>query len=137
MDLKVLHFTVFGAPISINKLYYNRGRRGRILSEEGKKFKRDVGYIALEAMRKRCIEKTSEPISIYIQFFFPTRRGDVDNCVKALLDGLSRVVWNDDSQVADNTSGNYGNGYRFRQITEKHKDKENPRTEITIRFYES
>ncbi len=136
MDLKSFKFTVFGAPISVNALYYNRGRRGRVLTDEGRRFKHVVSIIAREAMATVNAETTSEPVSIYIQFYFKTRAGDVDNCVKALLDGLKGVVWNDDKQVGDNTSGNYGDGFRFRCVTEKWKDAKNPRTEVSVRFFD-
>src|SRR6056297_2121517 len=30
-----------------------------------------------------------------------TQRPDLDNCVKAILDGLNRIAWGDDGQVAE------------------------------------
>lgn len=51
----------------------------------------------------------------------PTSRnfGDVDNHLKALLDGLNKIVFEDDSQIC-------------KCLVEKFKDKANPRTEIEL-----
>lgn len=52
----------------------------------------------------------------------PTARnfGDVDNFLKALFDGLNKIVFDDDSQIV-------------RCVVEKFRDKANPRVEIEIR----
>jgi crossover junction endodeoxyribonuclease RusA len=54
-------------------------------------------------------------------FFLPSRlRKDVDNCAKAVLDGLNGVAWADDNQVTD-------------LVIRKRCDTKAPRTEVTIR----
>lgn len=51
----------------------------------------------------------------------PTSRnfGDVDNHLKALFDGLNGICFGDDAQIT-------------RCVVEKHLDKVNPRTEVTV-----
>lgn len=59
--------------------------------------------------------------AVTVGLYFPDRRRrDVDNCVKALLDGLNGVVWADDAEVTQ------------LRIT-KHLDPHNPRTEVVVR----
>lgn len=133
MDFNSFSFTVTGSPISVNKLYYNRGRRARILSDTGKRFKFSVEHFAKSAMKNDKIIET--PVTVFVRFFFKTRAGDVDNCLKAVLDALTGVVWKDDRQVADNgEKGRHGSGIRFRLVAEKWKDAKNPRTEIEIHY---
>ena len=136
MEFNSFSFTVTGSPISINKLYYNRGRRARILSDTGKRFKFFVGHVANSAKRGAGIRDIIEtPVTVYIQFYFKTRAGDADNCVKAILDALTGVIWKDDKQVADNGErGVTDTGTRFRLVAEKWKDAKNPRTKVTIHY---
>ncbi len=58
-------------------------------------------------------------VRIVADLFFPDLRGDLDNRVKQLLDGMQTTVLSNDSQVWD-----------LRLI--RHTDKENPRVEVTI-----
>lgn len=37
----------------------------------------------------------------------PTKKPDVDNIAKIILDGLNRIAWDDDTQVVDLTIGKY------------------------------
>lgn len=41
----------------------------------------------------------SDPLSVTLHFFYGGGRADLDNLVKAVLDALNRVVWEDDVQV--------------------------------------
>jgi Holliday junction resolvase RusA-like endonuclease len=51
--------------------------------------------------------------------FRPARRGDLDNTLKSILDSLTGIAWDDDSQV--------------RCIyAERREDKVNPRVEVEI-----
>ncbi len=135
MDYRMnLSFTIQGAPISINALYYNWGRRARILSNEGGEFKRKVRFLALEAMNRKKIRVLTVPVSITIRYYFQTRRGDVDNCTKAILDALEGVIYKNDSQVGDNSIPNEF-CYEYGLHCFKFKDKARPRTEVSIEWY--
>lgn len=59
-------------------------------------------------------------IEIHVGLYFGTkRRADIDNYHKLSFDSLSKIVWEDDSQIQKMT-------------VEKFYDKNNPRIEITI-----
>lgn len=90
-------------------------RRGRMYTpEETIAFERTVGQIALQHFPAPM----DGPVRVTIRATFRpakswskkktaehlnkphTQRPDVDNCAKAILDGLNRIAWADDSQIA-------------------------------------
>lgn len=68
-----------------------------------KVFEEKVAWEARAAMRK-CLG-TAKPleggICVTIGFNLVDQRGDIDNYVKAILDGMNKVVYNDDRQVTE------------------------------------
>ena len=63
---------------------------------------------------------TTEPVAVTIRLYFGNRRRrDLDNGIKAILDGLNGIAWADDAQVV-------------RLLAEKHVDPMNPRAEVEI-----
>lgn len=63
---------------------------------------------------------TLSPVKTMTTFFFPdARRRDIDNYKKALYDALSGIIWQDDSQIWDETT---------RKVISRH----NPRIEIEV-----
>ena len=65
-------------------------------------------------------EPTKEPIQVIIRLYFGTKRKqDIDNYNKILLDSLTGIVWEDDSQIQE-------------MVIAKDYDKKNPRIEIEI-----
>lgn len=89
-------------PPSINK-YYGRTRFGQTyIKSEGKQFRADVaaeifgaGWIKTQSMKG--------PLRVSIGLFEPdTRRRDIDNVLKALLDAMQACgIFIDDSQIRD------------------------------------
>lgn len=63
-------------------------------------------------------------VSIHADCFFPNARGDLDNRIKQLLDGMQGTILTNDSQVWD-----------LRLV--RHTDKERPRVELTIEAIET
>lgn len=61
----------------------------------------DVGWAAQLQMRSLGLyEPTGERVTVELAFFLPdARRIDLDNCSKAVLDGLNGIAWDDDQQV--------------------------------------
>ena len=55
-----------------------------------------------------------------LMFYVRTLRGDVDNMVKSVLDGMNRIAYVDDKQVQ-------------RLVAERIVDMQRPRAEITVR----
>lgn len=90
--------------------------------------KRNVEYRERVQSAARLAMKGAEPISgeicavvkIYRKYKRSSRIfGDVDNFLKAIFDGLSAIVFCDDSQIC-------------RCVVEKYTDKENPRAVIEV-----
>ena len=62
-------------------------------------------------------------VSITLRFFRRTRRKtDLDNLIKAVLDGLNGIAWADDAQVRH-------------LAAELRTDKDDPRVEVTIEHW--
>jgi crossover junction endodeoxyribonuclease RusA len=101
-------------PPYLNNLYATVGRR-RVKSKEGKRYATAVAAIASE----RGCEPLCGPVSVVVELYRPRKQGDLDGALKALLDSLTGILWNDDSQVE------YILARRF-------DDKANPRVEITV-----
>lgn len=98
--------------ISVNKMY--RGRR--FLSKEGKATKSAIEW---EIASKGKICPLETPVAMNIVFYVKNNRADIDNMLKALLDCMTGIIYNDDSQITEL--------HVFKEI-----DKENPRTEIQV-----
>lgn len=82
---------------------YWRNFRGRtVLSLRGRKFKKMVGEIVLTSIKKDLIKEIyNKRLEVYIDYFPPDRRKrDLDNYVKAILDGLEEAqVYANDEQI--------------------------------------
>lgn len=98
---------------SVNSIY--RGRR--FLTKEGKATKEIIG---LEILSQRTTEVIKGDVALGIVFYFDNKRkNDIDNRLKALLDCMTGILYEDDSQIKE------------LHVYKKY-DKENPRTEIQI-----
>lgn len=87
------------------------------MTAEGKALK--AAY-QLQAQSQWRGEPLTGPLSLEVTLYFGTRRkGDIDNFNKLVLDALTGIVWEDDSQIEE---------LRLR----KAYDKERPRVEVEI-----
>ena len=109
-------FTIEVAPLSSNH-YYRRGRFSTYMSGEGRAYKENIGYLLLPKVKKML----KGHLGIDIVFYVPNLRGDGDNLLKAFLDSLQGIVFENDRQIR---------WYTFCTIL----DKEKPR--ITARVWE-
>lgn len=101
-------------PPPTNHLYATvRGRR--VLSKRGRDYKEEAGWLALTAR----LERHSGPVAVTVRLYRPQRTGDVDGALKVLLDSLTGILYNDDSQVEEL------HAYRY-------DDKANPRAEVVV-----
>jgi Holliday junction resolvase RusA-like endonuclease len=111
-----INFDVEGAQVSTNAAY--RAGRGR--------FWKDVKAVAWQARIMAQAVKTmgrhpaiAEDVIVVVDFFFGSRRNDLDGPLKLVLDALQPRVICNDRQV--------------RSITlRKHLDTENPHTRIEV-----
>lgn len=85
-------------PPSVNQIWRHRIMGKHTItykSAEGKEFNNTMG----EAIPK-WILPTDKQVMIEVDLYFPThRRADVDNYMKAILDGMNKRIYNDDTQV--------------------------------------
>jgi crossover junction endodeoxyribonuclease RusA len=87
--------TIPGSPISVNKLY--RGRR--FLTKEGERIKNEYRY---EAYRQYEGKPFKGPLFVSVLVFYnDKRKHDLDNILKALLDSMTGILWEDDSQIQE------------------------------------
>ncbi len=102
-------------PPTTNNLYVN-GARGRFLAPKARAAKEAIGW---EARSQYHGEPLQGPLAAEIRLYWPDkRRRDIDN-IKALLDALTGILWEDDSQITDL--------HLFKAY-----DKERPRVEIDM-----
>lgn len=94
-----ISFEIVSPPVSLNSAYITRrGSFQRILSPEGRQFTETCAFEAMAALGQE--EMFSEPILLKTQFFFAdSRRRDLDNYNKLLLDSLKGVLYDDDSRI--------------------------------------
>lgn len=92
-------FTVNETPISLNNAYPSRKRGGRFLTPEGERFKNLVGLNAKVAKNK-INEELEGPYEVTIDFHFKDKRKrDIDNYAKLILDSMTGIIWDDDSEI--------------------------------------
>ena len=88
-------FTVPGRPVPAERMTQRSkfcDRAQRYLA-----YKTLVGWRAKQAR----VLMTDGPVTVAMRFYFANKRlPDVDNLVKSILDGLNKVAWKDDRQVA-------------------------------------
>lgn len=109
-----------GEPKSTNNLY-RAACRGRFpttyMTPEGKAIKEQYQWEAKSQWKSPIL---AADLSVTVRFFFKThRRRDLDNQNKLILDALTGIVYEDDSQIAEL---HLIRGY----------DKARPRIELTV-----
>jgi len=86
-------------PPSVNR--YWRTFQGRmIISQEGRAYREAVGE---QIILQKAVCHFTGPLIVVIEAYRPDKRKrDLDNLLKATLDGLTHAgVYNDDSQIVD------------------------------------
>lgn len=99
-------------PVSVNDLYqpvYRGGRASMILTKQAREYRQKVAEAVLIARSKRHRDKSigrtfhgEDALAIELDLHPPDdgKRHDVDNALKATLDGLQNAaVFADDSQI--------------------------------------
>lgn len=92
-----IQLTLKTLPKSTNTLYmYWKGRR--ILTKDGRSNKEAM---ATEARRQYTRAPLAGPLRLQVELWWPTRRNhDIDN-IKALLDSMTGILWEDDGQIVE------------------------------------
>lgn len=111
----MIKLTLLTLPLTTNSLYAHTGSR-RFLTQRGRDNKEGMAWEARQQYRGRPLEG---PLRAEIALYWPDmRRHDVDN-IKGLLDALTGIIWEDDSQIQTLTIS-------------KAWDKETPRVEVVV-----
>lgn len=97
-------------------LYWRVWRGRAVVSTEARAYKRGAALAALAQGVRPILDGE---VAVVMRVFRRTRRGDLDNRLKVLLDALRGIAYRDDSQVA-----------RLEAI--QSEDAKNPRVEVEI-----
>ena len=125
-----ISFTVYGNPKAKKsvKVFYNKHTK-RVGTYTDKDTRDYLNYIKMNAVQNKPDALLDEPLDMEIKYYlqrpkslpkkviYHTKKPDLDNLTKNLLDGLSGIIFRDDALIK-------------KLVIEKHYGE--PRTEITI-----
>lgn len=101
-------------PPSLNRIWRN-GVGATYKSSEAKAY----GWAVVAALSGRDIQPMTGNIAVCLDLYRPSKRGDIDNYAKVLLDYLQGRVYENDNQIVE------------LHITRR-DDKHNPRVEVIV-----
>lgn len=93
--MRAIAWTIPGKPVPLERP--RRGKYGNFYTpEKSKAYQEAVGF---HSIRFRDTYPKDARCHIWLRFY-GKKDSDIDNCIKAVLDGLTKIgVWTDDSQV--------------------------------------
>ena len=86
-----------------------------VKSAEARQYQENAGWMAKE----QGLQPLVDAVAVDVRVYRPARRGDLDNCLKVVLDAMRGIGYEDDSQIV-------------KIIAQRFDDKVNPRVELTI-----
>lgn len=92
----VARFVIEGRPVPAVRMT-QRGKWVRLSAKRYLAYREVVGWTA----KLRFPQPWTCPVGVFIAVHTRTFRGDLDNIVKSVLDGLNGVAWKDDAQVVE------------------------------------
>ncbi len=104
-------------PPRINAMYRNVTGVGRALTTATKDWKSEAADI-LSIIKVKPY--TEGEVEVHIRFYRRRKAGDIDGCIKAVLDALKGYVIEDDEQVS-------------RLVVERFLDRDRPRAEVRVK----
>lgn len=76
------------------------GGKGLMMTDKGKAFKTEVGYLAKTEMRRKGVKTMARPVSWSMMWHPPDkRRRDGSNLLKILEDSFNKIIYLDDEQI--------------------------------------
>lgn len=121
--MSILSYTVSGKPMP--KQRPRLSQYGKAYTPKAtREYERKVAIIAKDAVLSAGEWDTNLEYSVAITASFADRRhGDIDNILKAVLDAMNGIVYNDDKQVrAMSISRLYGNQPELSVMICSHQD---------------
>ena len=107
-------------PTTTNHLYATVNGR-RVLSEKGRQYKEQAGWIALLAARRSGLRITPETrFRLTLRFHFPNNRRDLSNAVKVLEDSIAEALAFNDVRIDE------------LHLYRADVDKQNPRCDVRL-----
>ena len=98
MSGRAVTFTVPGKPVPAVRMT----RQSKFTSAAAQRYLSYKDAVGWAARNAGCHEPSGEPIDLLVTVWLPSglkTRGDLDNYVKTVADGLNGVAWYDDRQV--------------------------------------
>lgn len=118
----MIEFTVPGSPVGKQRARVTR--RGAFTPKKTQAYEASVAAHARIAMMEAGAEMAAGPVAVQIVAYMPDRRRrDIDNVIKAVMDGLNGVLYHDDAQVHEVAAS-------------KRYDKASPRTVVAMTILE-
>lgn len=104
------------SPPSVNQLYGH--------TRTGHKFKKNKHHYYMADVQKLCkIQYQGKPLdcALYVElrWYRPRRSGDIDSCLKTMLDAMQGFIYDNDSQIE-------------KLLITKDYDKLRPRMEVMV-----
>lgn len=97
----IIEVTVTGKQISTNHAYPTNRTGIRYLSKDGKEYK-ELVYWTFKKHFKQPMITDSTNLNVTLDYYFnDNRRRDVNNYDKIILDAMTGIVYEDDSQVRE------------------------------------
>jgi len=92
-----VRFTVLGRPVPKKRPRLGiRGRKAYIYTPpETKTYEQLIKLVSRKAVRRPL----TGPLSVKMKVFVKKQKGDLDNIIKTVLDGMNMAVYVDDSQI--------------------------------------
>ena len=105
-----------------SKQSLKKGRQGQMyVPTEVKTYQMKIGWLARQAQ----VPLLKGPIEITVKMYLPNRKWkDAENMLKAIFDGLKKIAWQDDSQIA------WMVGDKGGLLVQKFLDVKHPRLEL-------
>jgi len=96
----VVTFVIPGHPVP--KMRPRLGKNGNVYTpKETRVYEQIVSWAGRQVFKNPY----DGPVSLQVKVYLTAVRGDLDNYIKSIQDGLNRVAWRDDRQVTKLKAG--------------------------------
>lgn len=106
----MIDIVFYGTPIGKARPRFGRTKSGNVVTftpQKTRNFERDLRALAQVAMTGKTVLEGAVRVSVKVYFAHKTKTGwhvsrpDLDNIIKAVLDSLNGIVFDDDSAVCE------------------------------------